>query len=134
VIPRITNVRITIVRSKICVENMFNRNSYYIGKVSSSIYLAFCSLLIILAVSHNPYWIMGISAVSIPTILTGGMLMSFSSVLFVSMGWANDSLIGNYLFYFDFVIHIVVNLFILNVLGYFIHKIYHKWFSVSDQF
>jgi hypothetical protein len=106
---------------------MSDNNSNATGKIVCVTYIVFCVIIGILSLG-NSYWIMAISIVSIPTILSGGLLMSFSSVLFVLMGWSKDSTIGTYLFYFDFVVHICINLLILNYLGYLIQKLYLKYF------
>jgi hypothetical protein len=105
------------------------KNAFQIGKILSALYLVFCFLMVFLSLADNSWWILGINLISIPTIVSGGLLISYCHLFYLLMGWSSELPIGKYYFYVDLVIHIVLNLLILNLVGYLVFKIDRKWFS-----
>jgi hypothetical protein len=109
------------------------KNAFQIGKILSVLYVAFCFLMIFLSLADNSWWILAINLISIPTIISGGLLLSYCHLFYLLTGWSSEIPIGKYYFYVDLVIHIVLNLLILNLLGYLVFRIERKWFSKGES-
>jgi hypothetical protein len=103
------------------IKNMYSS----IGYTLSLLYLGFCLIILFLAVFADSFWLLAINTLSIPTLLSGGLLFSITGLFVAITGldsqqWFRESWISGALFYLDYFIHIFLNLILLNLLGYLV--------------
>jgi hypothetical protein len=97
-------------------------SQFFFAKICSFGYLAICFVLLLLGSLQNPYWMAVLLFFSIPTIISFGLLFSFTYWLSL------DKLINSSdaLIFIDLGIHIILNFLILWFLGRLIGKVIYR--------
>jgi hypothetical protein len=103
--------------------------SNYIGKILTSVYLSLSVVLVLLSIFINPYWlfvIIFISFLSIPTIVLGGFPAWFGFLF-------PENFNADAVIYINVLIHIIVNSYVLYIIGFGINKIATRFRKTPNQ-